>query len=65
MGRKDEGYGMTQRLVLSDYISVLERGLRRATNPALELIKYHPSSVDVRSYHKPDDETRISLWSVC
>jgi len=25
----------------------------------------YPISVDVWSYHKPDDENRISLWSVC
>jgi len=56
---------MTRRTVSLDNISVPGLGLRRVTRPALEMIKYLPISVDVGSYHKPDDEDRVSLWVVC
>jgi hypothetical protein len=56
---------MPRRPVSLCYTSVLGCGLRRATSLTLELIKYHSISEDVGSYHKPDDEDRISLWSVC
>jgi len=35
------------------------RGLRCATIPALDVIKFHPINVDLWSYHKPDDDDRI------
>ena len=56
---------MTRRSVLPDYISTPGRGLRRATKPDLIFIKYHPISLEVGSYHKTDDEDRISIWNVC
>jgi len=56
---------MPRRSFLPDYISIPGRGLRRVTKPDLIFIKYHPISLDVGSYHKTDDEDRISLWKVC
>jgi hypothetical protein len=59
------GCGTTRRPVLPEYILVPERGLRHATGPALELVKYHPVRVDFWAYRKPDGEDRISLLSIC
>jgi len=57
-------YDMIRRPISPYYISVQGRGLCRVTSPVLIRIKYHPISLDVGSYHKPDVDDRVSLWSV-